>query len=87
MITSQLNGSEAEGPKQTRIDIRFGPSASLRCSCDVITVKVNSDLAFDSSKLKIVNCVQQTIAFFNKEIPDLLTLRSVCLFSQINRSI
>ena len=38
--TSQLHGSEAEGPKQTRIGIRFGPSASLPCSCDVITRKV-----------------------------------------------
>ena len=40
VITSQLHGSEAEGPKQTRIGIRLGPSASLQCSCDVITGKV-----------------------------------------------
>ena len=37
---SQLHGSEAEGPKQTRIGIRFGPFASLPCSCNIITGKV-----------------------------------------------
>ncbi len=42
VITSQLHGSEAEGPKQTRIGIRFGPLASLPCSCDVIAGKVYS---------------------------------------------
>ena len=31
---------EAEGPKETRMPIRFGPTALLPCSCDVITGKV-----------------------------------------------
>ena len=40
VITSQLHGSEAEGPKRMPIRVCFGPLASLPCSCDVITVKV-----------------------------------------------
>ena len=40
VITSQLHGSEAEGPKRMPIRVCLGPSASLPCSCDVITGKV-----------------------------------------------
>ncbi len=36
VITSQLHGSEAEGPKRMPIRVCFGPSASLPCSCDVL---------------------------------------------------
>ena len=36
-----MNGREAEVPKQMCIGISFGPSASLPCSCYVITGKVH----------------------------------------------